>query len=104
VTSAEYEAEQLIEDFGLSLPVRPIEVCAKISTNSLTINYREEKFTTRTICGLSLGQDRQIEVVINSEIENLGRKRFTGAHEIGHVVLHIQTNKKSEFTCTTEDI
>ncbi len=104
MTPAETEAENLIIDFGFTLPIIPEEVCNAISTGNSEINYREETFTTPSICGVSLSQGKNIEIVVNSEITNLGRKHFTGAHEIGHVLLHIQKGKQSEFTCTSKEL
>lgn len=104
VTTAEAEAEQLVEDLGLSLPIKPKDVCDLISADDLLIEYTEKPFESAGICGLSIGNGRKVKVVVNSEIINLGRKNFTGAHEIGHVVLHIQRQIKSEFTCTNYDV
>jgi len=104
VTPSEAEAEQLIEDLGLSLPIKPKEVCEQISTDDLLVEYSEESFQSSDICGFSIGHDNRIKVVVNSKINNSGRMNFTGAHEIGHVILHIQKEIASEFTCTNEDV
>ena len=53
---------------------------------------------------MSIGSAQEARILVNSNIPNRHRKRFTAAHEIGHVCLHIQTNKKSKFTCRDEDI
>ncbi|MDO9269745.1 MAG: ImmA/IrrE family metallo-endopeptidase [Methylobacter sp.] len=104
MTPSEAEAEQLIEDLGLSLPIIPKEVCEQISTDDLLVEYSEKSFQTLDICGFSIGHGNRIKVVVNSKINNSGRMNFTGAHEIGHVILHIQKNIASEFNCTTEDV
>jgi Zn-dependent peptidase ImmA (M78 family) len=56
------------------------------------------------VCGLSVGNGDKTKIVVNKNIQNPGRKLFTGAHEIGHVILHIQNNIKNSFECTTDDI
>lgn len=104
MTNAEMEAEQLVEDLGLELPVIPANVCSLISGEGLKVEYREEAFDDSTICGLSLGHGEKVTVVVNANISNHGRKNFTGAHEIGHVVLHIQKNIQSSFTCSDGDL
>ncbi|MEH6503331.1 MAG: ImmA/IrrE family metallo-endopeptidase [Cycloclasticus sp.] len=104
MTSSEAEAEQLVEDLGLTLPIIPEEVCAHISEDELLVEYREEKFQSLDICGLSVGQGNKVIVIVNSDITNNGRRNFTGAHEVGHVVLHIQTSIKSEFNCSDKDL
>ena len=104
MTPSGAEAEQLIEDFGLMLPIKPREVCEQVSTKEVEVEYSEILFDSEDICGLSIGNGQKIKVVINSGINNSGRRNFTGAHEIGHVVLHIQKNIQSEFSCTNHDI
>ncbi len=100
MTPAESEAENLVSDLGLSLPIKPKLVCHEISTAEHKVNYREELLTTPGVCGISISHGDQIEVVVNSEISNPGRKKFTGFHEVGHVLLHIFTGKQSAFTCS----
>ena len=104
MTRAETEAEQLVSDFGLCLPIKPEEVCEQISTEEMVVEFSEKQFESVDICGLSIGHGNGISVVVNSGIDNLGRKRFTGAHEIGHVILHVQQGIASEFKCTNSDI
>jgi len=104
MSQAEAEAEQLVEDFGLSLPIKPKELCEQISTDDLSVNYSEESFQSLDICGLSIQHGNKVKVVVNSNINTLGRKNFTAAHEIGHVILHIQTGEQSEFQCTKNDL
>jgi Zn-dependent peptidase ImmA (M78 family) len=104
MTSAEAEAEQLVMDLGLKLPIIPKEVCEEISGPGLEIEYVERVFDDPKICGLSLSHGERVTVVVNANITNNGRKNFTAAHEIGHVLLHIQKNIQSSFTCSDGDI
>jgi len=53
--------------------------------------------------GMSQAVDGGALIIVNEGIENAGRKKFTGAHEIGHVVLHIQKGIKNSFKCTKSD-
>ena len=104
MAAAEVEAEQIVVDFGLELPISPQTLCATLSTKESPIDYREELFQTTSLCGISLSHNGKIKVVVNSNITDQGRKNFTGAHEIGHVIYHIQKGKASSFKCTTSDI
>ena len=54
--------------------------------------------------GISMGSANGVAILINEAITNPHRKRFTAAHEIGHVCLHIQTNKQSQFQCSEKDL
>ncbi|UTW02816.1 ImmA/IrrE family metallo-endopeptidase [Amphritea atlantica] len=101
---AEVEAESLFEDFALDLPVCPISVCDSISTAKHPVTYSEVDFTSQNICGISIGGTKETKIIVNKNISNNGRKLFTSAHEIGHVILHIQTGKNSSFECTESDI
>lgn len=50
------------------------------------IKYREEKLVTNGD-GYSELQDSKLEIVVNSETDYLPRKRFTIAHELGHIFI-----------------
>jgi len=104
MTSSETEAEQLVEDLGLSLPIIPEEVCSHISGGGLLVEYTEEQFQSSGVCGMAVGHGNNVTVVVNSEITNQGRRNFTAAHEIGHVILHIQKNIESNFRCSDKDV
>ena len=103
--TATTEAEQLLEDLGLAdVPVIPEKVCQAMSSSSYQITLEERQMTSKGFHGISIGSVRKAKILVNSNIPNRHRKRFTAAHEIGHVCLHIQTNKKSKFECRAEDI
>lgn len=102
MTNSEKQAEELIQDLGIVLPISPINVCELISTNESKVNYQEKQFNSLDICGVSMGDISQATISVNSNIELDTRKLFTAAHEIGHVVLHIQTGKN--FECNNNDL
>ncbi len=104
MTSAENSAEELIFDLDLTLPITPHAVCQQLSDSSFGVSYQEKPMSSENFCGISIGNDHGAEILVNSNISTLGRKNFTGAHEIGHVILHIQTGKQSQFKCTNNDI
>ena len=104
MTKAESSAEELIFDLGLDLPITPSKVCEHLSDSSFTVSYQELKMRSEKFCGISIGNANGAEILVNSNITTPGRKNFTGAHEIGHVILHIQTGQQSEFQCTNNDI
>lgn len=99
------EAEQLLEDLGLTaLPVILEEVCEAMSSSSFSVTLNERPMNTGDFHGISMGNANGAEILVNANIPNRHRKRFTVAHEIGHVHLHIQTNIQSQFECTAKDI
>ncbi len=104
MTTATVEAERLLEDLDLKqIPVIPEVVCEAMSSSSkITIN--EQSMSSEGFHGISIGDSYGAAILINEAISNPHRKRFTAAHEIGHVHLHIQTNQQSEFQCTATDI
>jgi len=104
MTPAENSAEELVFDLGLTLPIIPSEVCNQLSDSSFPVSYQEELMSSGKFCGISLGDSNGAKILVNSSISTTGRKNFTGAHEIGHVILHIQTGKQSQFECTNNDI
>lgn len=95
------QAEQLLDDLGFTeLPIRPKRICQALSVPEDPVVYKEEPFQSDAILGMAMSGG----ILVNSNIQNLGRRNFTGAHEIGHLVLHIQTNKKTEFQCNESNI
>lgn len=105
MTKAEASAEALVEDFELALPITPEVVCNLISHDSFPVEYMERSMKTDGVEGMAHGLSKGgAVIIINEKITNLNRKTFTGAHEIGHVVLHIQEGKKNGFECSSSDI
>jgi len=104
VTRAEKEAEDLVFDLGLTLPIVPKDVCEQISHPSFRVRYVEEPMVSGSFLGMSQATDGGAVIIVNQNIPNAGRKIFTGAHEIGHVLMHIQTGKENHFNCSQADI
>lgn len=98
---AKTEAENLLEELGLlKVPVSVEEVCQKIGN----IDIIEENMSTSDFNGASFNAGENVKILINRNIDNHHRRRFTKAHELGHTILHIFTGKQSEFQCTSKDI
>lgn len=102
MTNPEKQAEELIQDLGIAIPISPTSVCKLISVNEFKVQYQEKQFNSSDICGVSAGDMSKAKILVNSNIELDTRKLFTAAHEIGHVVLHIQTGKN--FECHSSDL
>ncbi len=99
------EAEHLLEDLGFTdVPINLEEVCQAMSSESYEIVLEERSMISEGFHGISMGDANGAIILVNASIPNRHRKRFTAAHELGHVHLHIQTNKKSKFECTAKDI
>jgi Zn-dependent peptidase ImmA (M78 family) len=102
--SVQTEAEQLLEDLGFNqLPISLDDICDSISQEYF-IDIQERDMQFENFNGMSVGDQTQTKILINSNIDNIHRRRFTKAHELGHVVLHIQTGKQSEFKRTSKNI
>ncbi len=98
---AKTEAENLLEDLGLlKVPVSVEEVCQKIGNIDIT----EENMSASDFNGASFGSEENVKILINRNIDNHHRRRFTKAHELGHAILHIFTGKQSKFQCSNSDI
>jgi hypothetical protein len=105
MTKAESKAEEVVFDFDLTLPIKPSDVCNELTSDIFPIKYQERHLSSSKFCGISIGNMTSgAEILINDAIENQGRKKFTAAHEIGHVLMHIQTGQQSQFECTQNDI
>ena len=103
MTKAEHEAESLVFDLGLSLPIIPEKVCELISEPEFHVRYVEQSMETDGFEGMSHAIDDGAVIIVNEAINHSGRKLFTAAHEIGHVVMHIQTGIKNSFQCSKKD-
>ena len=103
MSEAESTAEGLIEDFNLTLPIKPREVCERISHETFPIEYAEKTLETDGVEGMAqcLPSGGAL-IIVNNKIDNAGRRTFTAAHELGHVLLHIQACKKQDFECSNK--
>lgn len=59
--------------------------------------------STDFVGALTKGNNNQVYIMINKNIDNLGRKNFTIAHELGHYFLQHQLHRNSVF-CNSSDI
>lgn len=103
MVNVEQQAEELTKDLGFAFPIQPNAVCKLLSSASSKINYNESKLS-EDLFGTAIGYAGNVEIIVNSNILNPSKRLFTAAHEIGHVVLHILTNKKLCFKCLGKDI
>lgn len=68
------------------------------------IKFKEIPSISNDFVGaLTKGNNNQVYIMINKTIDNLGRKNFTIAHELGHYFLQHQLHQNSVF-CNTNDI
>lgn len=74
-------ARQLHKKYNLSVPVNLDTV---ISSKNIALEYKENEFGIDGWCELKTAQPK---IVINSEIWFEPRRRFTLAHEIGHICI-----------------
>ena len=100
----EQQAEDLINDIKITIPISPTDICRKISDSGFIVQYKEADIDNRNFLGISVGDTSKASIVVNKNIGLKSRKMFTAAHEIAHVVLHIMTGKQSKFQCTSADL
>lgn len=68
------------------------------------IKFREIPSISNDFVGvLTKGNNNQVYIMINKTIDNLGRKNFTIAHELGHYFLSHQLHQNLGF-CSVNDI
>lgn len=68
------------------------------------IKFKEIHSVSNDFVGaLTKGNNNQVYIMINKSIDNLGRKNFTVAHELGHYFLQHQLHQNSVF-CKSNDI
>ncbi|MGB7529236.1 ImmA/IrrE family metallo-endopeptidase [Sphingobacterium cellulitidis] len=68
------------------------------------IKYREIPSVSDDFVGaLTKGNNNQVYIMINKNIDNHGRRNFTIAHELGHYFLQHQLHQNSIF-CNNNDI
>lgn len=72
--------------------------------NAEGIKFREVHSVSNDFVGaLTKGNNGQVYIMINSTIDNEGRKHFTIAHELGHYFLLHQL-KQNAFYCSKSEI
>jgi Zn-dependent peptidase ImmA (M78 family) len=93
-------AQELRFELGLGWGrVEPPEICKRLG-----IRYWEDDLgeTGNEAGALLKGRTGRLAVVVNRNIRYDSRRRFTGAHELGHA--RIPWHQRSEFWCTAEEI
>ncbi len=99
------EAESLLEDLGIdTLPIDPMMIANEISDSSFQLIFEQQPFQSAAILGKAIGNDAGAVVYINSNIPDDRRLKFTAAHELGHVCMHIMPGVKTQFECGSKEI
>lgn len=70
----------LIEDGIRELPIKAVPICERRGIRVKMYDGKGEDGYTQFIDGVPT-------IFISSQIESIGRKRFTAAHELGHIIL-----------------
>lgn len=96
--SPEGYAREVACRFGLN--TYPIDVIKIIQ--DLGVKYLEKDFGTNKIDGGLIRQDNKAVIFVNSAIPYEGRKNFTRAHEVGHLVIKGHNNER--YSCSPYDI
>ncbi|MBL1146542.1 MAG: ImmA/IrrE family metallo-endopeptidase [Pseudomonadota bacterium] len=98
------EAENLLEALGFdTLPICPTSIVSAINCDGFKVAMEEQPFSSDKILGKALGNDKGALIYINTNISDPGRKKFTAAHEIGHVSMHIIPQLKMSFECGSKE-
>ncbi|MEM8497834.1 MAG: ImmA/IrrE family metallo-endopeptidase [Pseudomonadota bacterium] len=99
------EAENLLEDLGFdSLPIRPKAIVSAINCDDFSVVMEEQHFDSDKILGKAVGNDKGALIYLNANIPDPGRSKFTAAHEIGHVSMHIIPQLKMKFECGSREL
>ncbi|NYT27857.1 MAG: ImmA/IrrE family metallo-endopeptidase [Candidatus Thiodubiliella endoseptemdiera] len=61
------------------------------------IDITEENMSASDFNGASFGSEENVKILINRNIDNHHRRRFTKAHELGHAILHILLANNRSF-------
>ena len=99
------EAENLLEDLGFdTLPVCPKTIVSAINCDDFSVVMEEQCFDSDKILGKAVGNDKGALIYLNANIPDPGRSKFTAAHEIGHVSMHIIPQLKMNFECGSKEL
>jgi Zn-dependent peptidase ImmA (M78 family) len=93
-------AQELRHELGLGWGrVEPSEICKRLG-----IRYWEDDLgeSGSEADALLRGRSGRLAVVVNEHIRYASRRRFTGAHELGHA--RIPWHQRSEFWCTAIEV
>lgn len=99
------EAEELLEDLGFdTLPIIPHRVAASIDCENFRLIFEEKAFDSKGMLGKAEGNKKGALIYVNANIPDKRRKNFTVAHELGHVCMHIMSQKKLSFECGNKEL
>ncbi|WP_294355596.1 ImmA/IrrE family metallo-endopeptidase [uncultured Clostridium sp.] len=85
------KVKNLLKEYNLySVPVDPIELA-----RYLDVDVYWSDFKDRNLSGV-ISKDNEKVVILISDSEPYNRTRFTVAHELGHLELHMNSNKVFE--------
>lgn len=99
MTKAEIEKfahQTLIEHGMLCIPVDPVVIA-----NRLGIRVSNAVFSESSLSGMIAQRGDRKSMLVNDG-DTIERKRFTIAHELGHCLLHLET--EGEFVDSTMDL
>ena len=99
MTKAEIEKiahQTLIEHGMLSIPVDPVAIA-----NRLGIRVSNAVFSDTSLSGMIAQRGDKKSLLVNDG-DSIERKRFTIAHELGHCLLHLDT--EGEFVDSAMDL
>ena len=94
---AEFHATELRKKIGLTVP----PFLPQTAFSALNVVYKE--CGLEGCLGMTIRVDGNIGVMVSNNIPEEGKKLFTAAHELGHVVLPSHA-KINSFKCTTNDL
>lgn len=83
-TNIKYIVRNLFEDFDITIPVDLDELANQLGVKVIYDTFQSE--------GYFINQNNKMYIFINENSYNPQRKRFTLAHEIGHRMLHANSN------------
>lgn len=87
----EQKAKELLQKHGLyTVPVDPIKLA-----ESLDVEVYETNFKDENLSGV-ISKNNEKVVILTADDECYNRTRFTVAHELGHLTLHMNENEVFE--------
>lgn len=94
----ETKARKILEDHGLlKIPVDPLKVA-----KALGIKVLDAKFSEPDKSGAVTKRNNVVSIFVNHK-DHSTRKRFTIAHELGHLLIHMQNDMASEFVDSADN-
>jgi len=91
-------AKQTLNDHGIQgIPVDPV-----ILANKLGIKVSNAVFSDASLSGMIAKRGASTTLLVNDN-DSINRKRFTIAHELGHLLLHLHTGNDGEFVDSEVD-